>query len=116
MENLEYFLEPKIIFRKKENVVEKNQICSRKFEEKNASVNLLNNWIFFFYFFSIVLSQKPIGNIYDNLFLFIILVIISLLQKKVIYGFELGTTVQHLSASCCQGIKEDENINKNLYI
>lgn len=50
MENLEYFLEPKIIFRKKENIVEKNQICSRKFEEKNVSVKLLNNWIFFLLF------------------------------------------------------------------
>lgn len=66
----------------------------------------------FFPFFSIVLGQKPIGNIYDNLLLFIILVIISLVQKTVIYGFELRTTVQHLSVNCCQGIKEVRNINK----
>lgn len=83
--------------------------------DKRMTVNVLNNWKnwAFLHFFSRVLHQNPIENICDHLFLFIILVIISSVQKREIYGIELRTTVWYLPVSCCQGAKAARNINKS---
>lgn len=89
-----------------------------RYERMDKRMTQSMSWIsgkikHFFIFSSRLLDQNHIGNIYDDLFLFIVLVIISSVQKRAIYGIEPRTTNWHLPVSCCQAPKAARSINKS---
>lgn len=92
-----------------------------RYERMDKRMTQSMSWIsrkikHFFIFSSRLLDQNHIGNIYDDLFLFIVLVIISSVQKRAIYGIEPRTTNWHLPVSCCQAAKaarQTRSINKS---